>query len=113
MAALTDPAADSNRPPHLNGIYLITCICGTVDAASFLGLGHTFVELMTGNLVFLSFELGLVLHGQNVAITSYVVALATFALGAMAGADPADCGPRSAIARSDLSLNGSVSSQPC
>jgi uncharacterized membrane protein YoaK (UPF0700 family) len=85
MAALTDPAADSSRPPHLNGIYLITCICGTVDAASFLGLGHTFVELMTGNLVFLSFELGLLVHGQNVAITSYVVALATFALGAIAG----------------------------
>jgi uncharacterized membrane protein YoaK (UPF0700 family) len=85
MAALTGGATDSSRPPHLYGIYLITCICGIVDAASFLGLGHTFVELMTGNLVFLSFELGLRLHGQSVEITSYVVALATFASGAIAG----------------------------
>lgn len=85
MAATAGTTADSSRPPHLHGIYLITCICGMVDAASFLGLGHTFVELMTGNLVFLSFELGLLLHGQNVDITSYVVALATFTLGAMAG----------------------------
>jgi uncharacterized membrane protein YoaK (UPF0700 family) len=85
VAAATSRAADSSRPPHLYGIYLITCICGIVDAASFLGLGHTFVELMTGNLVFLSFELGLRLHGQNVAITSYVVALTTFSMGATAG----------------------------
>jgi uncharacterized membrane protein YoaK (UPF0700 family) len=85
MAALTNGSADSSRPPHLYGIYLITCICGVVDAASFLGLGHTFVELMTGNLVLLSFELGLRLHGQDVAITSYVVALTTFGLGAIAG----------------------------
>ena len=85
VAALASREADSSRPPHLYGIYLITCICGIVDAASFLGLGHTFVELMTGNLVFLAFELGLRLHGQVVDITSYVVALATFASGATVG----------------------------
>src|SRR5207248_4510563 len=46
------------RPPLTVGVYFITAVCGMLDAASFLGLGLIFVETMTGNILLLSFSLG-------------------------------------------------------
>ena len=47
-----------HRPPLAVGVYCITAVCGMLDAASFLGLGLIFVETMTGNILLLSFSLG-------------------------------------------------------
>ncbi|HEX3840023.1 MAG TPA: YoaK family protein [Acidimicrobiales bacterium] len=72
-------------PPLIVGIYVITCICGMLDAVCYLGLGQVFAEIMTGNLVYLVFSIGtLGTHGNNPALP-YVVALSAFALGALIG----------------------------
>ena len=78
------------RLPLMAGLGAITAICGMLDAATFLGLGHVFAETMNGNIAFLAFTLGT--HGVP-RLTSllpgnllpYVVALACFAAGAAAG----------------------------
>ena len=68
---------------HVTGLYLITGVCGFVDAACFLSLGGVFAEIMTGNLLFLCFSLG---TGQPIGeIRKYVFALLAFAVGAAAG----------------------------
>jgi uncharacterized membrane protein YoaK (UPF0700 family) len=67
------------------GLYLITFICGILDAAAFLGLGHVFAEIMTGNLVYLTFALGSTGTGTGVAVAPYVVVLGAFAVGAVIG----------------------------
>jgi uncharacterized membrane protein YoaK (UPF0700 family) len=67
------------------GIYLISCICGMLDAACFLGMGQVFAEIMTGNLVYLAFAIGTRGTGHNLSVLPYVVALGTFALGALVG----------------------------
>jgi uncharacterized membrane protein YoaK (UPF0700 family) len=72
-------------PPLIVGIYVITCICGMLDAVCYLGLGQVFAEIMTGNLVYLVFSIGtLGTHTYNPAIP-YVIALACFATGALLG----------------------------
>ena len=40
------------------GLYLLTAICGVIDATCFLALGDVFAEVMTGNIMFLAFEIG-------------------------------------------------------
>jgi uncharacterized membrane protein YoaK (UPF0700 family) len=67
------------------GIYLITCICGMLDAACFLGMGQVFAEIMTGNMVYLAFAIGTRGTGHTLPVLPYVVALGTFALGALVG----------------------------
>jgi uncharacterized membrane protein YoaK (UPF0700 family) len=68
---------------HTAGIYLITAVCGLVDAACFLSLGGVFAEIMTGNLLFLCFSLG---SGQPIGdIRKYVLVLLVFAVGAVVG----------------------------
>src|SRR5262249_16280901 len=68
---------------HVAGLFLITSVCGFVDAACFLSLGQVFAEMMTGNLLLFCFYIG---TGyplfQNVG---YLVALGAFALGAITG----------------------------
>lgn len=65
------------------GLYLLTGICGIIDAATFLGLGMVFAEIMTGNLMFLAFGIG---QGNAVeSINTYVIPLITFSLGAIGG----------------------------
>jgi uncharacterized membrane protein YoaK (UPF0700 family) len=93
MAQLTATLQRSRAiPPLIVGVYAITAICGMLDAASFLGLGYVFVEIMTGNLVYLAFTIGSL--GRHTAAASllpggvylpYVVALSSFAIGAIAG----------------------------
>ena len=65
------------------GIYLLTAVCGLIDATTFLALGNVFAEIMTGNLMFLAFAVG---QGQGVeALPVYAVPLVTFSLGALGG----------------------------
>ena len=65
------------------GIYLLTAVCGLIDATTFLALGNVFAEIMTGNLMFLAFEIG---QGQGqAALPIYAVPLVTFSLGAVGG----------------------------
>ena len=65
------------------GIFLLTAVCGIVDATSFLALGMVFVEIMTGNLMFLAFGIG---QGKAIeSINTYAVPLVSFTLGALAG----------------------------
>ncbi|HEX3883545.1 MAG TPA: YoaK family protein [Stellaceae bacterium] len=72
---------DGPRVSHLTGLYLIAALGGFVDAACFLGLGHVFAEMMTGNLLLFCIYLGtgdhIFWHG------GYLLALASFALGAV------------------------------
>jgi uncharacterized membrane protein YoaK (UPF0700 family) len=78
------------RPPLMVGVGAITAICGMLDAATFLGLGHVFAETMNGNIVLLAFTVGTrgvpgltsLLPGN---LWPYVVALACFAAGAVIG----------------------------
>jgi len=72
-------------PPLIVGIYAITCICGMLDAACFLGLGNVFAEIMTGNLVYLAFAIGTLGTGKSAPIVQLLVVLGAFAVGALAG----------------------------
>jgi uncharacterized membrane protein YoaK (UPF0700 family) len=73
------------RPPLIVGIYVITGICGMLDAACFLGLGNVFAEIMTGNLVYLAFAVGTLGTPAHLSVFPYLVVLATFAVGAVVG----------------------------
>ena len=78
-------------PPLAVGVYGITAVCGMLDAATFLGLGHAFVETMTGNILLLAFTVGARAGGEPASplpgsnVLPYVAALACFAVGAVAG----------------------------
>ena len=74
------PRSDSKDgllPPIL---VLMTVITGTVDAFSYLGLGHVFVANMTGNVVFVAFAIAGV---SGFSVLSSVIALVFFVLGAL------------------------------
>jgi uncharacterized membrane protein YoaK (UPF0700 family) len=71
------------RVSHIVGLYLIAGLCGLVDAACFLALGAVFAEMMTGNLLLLSFDLGTLRPLMQHEI--YFIALGSFAAGAVAG----------------------------
>jgi uncharacterized membrane protein YoaK (UPF0700 family) len=72
-------------PPLIAGIYVITSICGMLDAACYLGLGQVFAEIMTGNLVYLAFAIGTKGTGSNLPVLPYIIALGAFAGGAVFG----------------------------
>ena len=65
------------------GLCLISAICGLVDAVCFLGLGHVFAEMMTGNLLLLALSIGKgeLLEGS----AQYLPAIFAFTLGALLG----------------------------
>jgi len=71
------------RVSHVVGLYLIAGVCGLVDAACFLALGEVFAEMMTGNLLLLSFDIGTFRPLIEHAV--YLVALGSFAAGAVTG----------------------------
>lgn len=73
------------RLSHLTGLYLISGICGLIDAACFLALGQVFAEMMTGNLLLLCFHVGVGQRLEPQGIYIYLVALCSFALGAVCG----------------------------
>ncbi|MCC9306487.1 DUF1275 domain-containing protein [Kitasatospora sp. RB6PN24] len=66
-------------PPLLLGL---TVLSGMIDAASYLILGHVFVANMTGNVVFLGFALA---GAPGFSVSTQLVALAAFAVGAFLG----------------------------
>jgi uncharacterized membrane protein YoaK (UPF0700 family) len=67
-------------PGIIFGVYAVTATAGLLDAASFLGLGHVFVETMTGNVIFLAFTVG----SNGPGYLPYLYALGAFAVGAVA-----------------------------
>jgi uncharacterized membrane protein YoaK (UPF0700 family) len=73
----------------------LTVVTGLVDAVSYLRLGHVFVANMTGNVVFLGFSLD---PRSGLSAPSSLIAIAGFALGALAGGRTAyslaDANPR-------------------
>ena len=69
---------DGLLPPLL---VALTAVTGLVDAFSYLVLGHVFVANMTGNVVFLAFALA---GTGGFSIVASLVAIACFALGALA-----------------------------
>lgn len=81
--------ADADRPPAgalsdvTTGLYMVTAICGLVDAVCFLALGGVFAEMMTGNLLLLalSFGVGTVMGD----VVRYGTAIAAFVVGALLG----------------------------
>lgn len=73
-----DPVTTRTITP---GLYILTAVCGVVDAASFLALGNVFSEIMTGNLMFLAFRIGQGDLGS--ALPLYLVPLVSFSLGAV------------------------------
>ena len=64
------------------GLYMITAICGLVDAVCFLALGGVFAEMMTGNLLLMAFSIGMPGHGDS---ARYMPAILAFCLGALLG----------------------------
>jgi F-type H+-transporting ATPase subunit b len=64
-------------------LLLLTWAAGSVDAISYLGLGHVFTAMMTGNTVFLGLAIG---QRQALAALRSVIALGGFCLGAAIGA---------------------------
>lgn len=64
-------------------LLMLTWAAGSVDAISYLGLGHVFTAMMTGNTVLLGLAIG---QGQVLAALRSVIALAGFCLGAAVGA---------------------------
>jgi uncharacterized membrane protein YoaK (UPF0700 family) len=47
-------------------LLLLACVAGSVDAVSYVGLGHVFTANMTGNTVLLGLALGQAEHGAVV-----------------------------------------------
>ena len=71
------------RVSHITALYLITGVCGLVDAACYLSMGGVFAEIMTGNLLFMCFYIG---TGQSIfGDAKYFLVIAAFLLGALAG----------------------------
>lgn len=61
----------------------LTFSAGSVDALSYLGLGHVFTAMMTGNIVLLGLALA---QGELLAALRSIVALLGFAFGVFVGA---------------------------
>lgn len=73
-----------SRQTHVPGLYLITSICGVIDAACFLALGGVLAELMTGNLLFLAVSFG-AREIDWMQIYRYAEAVVAFIAGAIVG----------------------------
>ncbi len=64
------------------GLIVLTITTGTVDAVSYLRLGHVFVANMTGNVVFLGFAAA---GARDISAPGSLVAMAGFLIGAFGG----------------------------
>jgi uncharacterized membrane protein YoaK (UPF0700 family) len=74
-------------PSRLTTATVVTVTTGMIEAVSFVGLGYVFTAMMTGNLLFIGFDLAGVSSSmsQNISLTGSVVALAAFAFGPLTG----------------------------
>jgi uncharacterized membrane protein YoaK (UPF0700 family) len=80
--------AKTSRPPYTtlgreSMLLVLTFSAGSVDAISYLGLGHVFTAMMTGNIVLLGLALA---QGEVLAALRSIVALLGFAVGVFVGA---------------------------
>lgn len=64
-------------------LLLLTLAAASVDAISYLGLGHVFTAMMTGNTVLLGLALA---QGEALAALRNILALIGFAIGVFVGA---------------------------
>jgi uncharacterized membrane protein YoaK (UPF0700 family) len=81
-SASVTPVPGRQLKPLLAILLLLTATTGTVDAVSYLALGHVFVANMTGNVVFLGFAIA---GTAQLSISASLVALAAFLGGALVG----------------------------
>jgi uncharacterized protein DUF1275 len=65
LAAIRHEMADVTT-----GLYMISAICGLVDAVCFLVLGGVFAEMMTGNLLLMAFSIGWARRSATARATS-------------------------------------------
>jgi uncharacterized membrane protein YoaK (UPF0700 family) len=79
---LAEQAAANLRHPLSLTLLALTFSTGTVDAVSYLGLGHVFTANMTGNIVLLGFGIA---GAGGLPVVSPLVSLAAFMIGAGAG----------------------------
>lgn len=75
---MADPKPTNSPLPPL--LLLLSVTTGLVDAVSVLGLGKVFTANMTGNIVFLGFAAA---GTPGFTIAPYIVALASFLVGAL------------------------------
>ncbi|HUJ35150.1 MAG TPA: YoaK family protein [Solirubrobacteraceae bacterium] len=75
---LAEQAAANIRHPLSLTLLALTFSTGTVDAVSYLGLGHVFTANMTGNVVLLGFGLA---GAGGLPIVAPIVSLAAFVVG--------------------------------
>jgi uncharacterized membrane protein YoaK (UPF0700 family) len=75
---MADPKTTSSPLPPL--LLLLSVTTGLLDAVSVLGLGKVFTANMTGNIVFLGFAAA---GTPGFTIAPYIVALASFLVGAL------------------------------
>ena len=69
---------------HVRSLFMISGVCGLVDAVCFLSLGEVFAEMMTGNLLLIAFYAGT--GHPPAAYAANAMAVVAFVLGAvMAG----------------------------
>jgi len=65
------------------GLYMISALCGLIDAVCFLALGGVFAEMMTGNLLLFAFDIG---RGKPFdGAERYLPAVLAFIVGALLG----------------------------
>jgi uncharacterized membrane protein YoaK (UPF0700 family) len=76
------PAADDPHGPLPGLLVALTIVTGLVDAFSYLTLSRVFVANMTGNVVFLSFDLG---GAAGFLWWASLLAIVAFLVGAYAG----------------------------
>src|SRR6266478_8354365 len=69
-------------------LLVLTWAAGSVDAISYLGLGHVFTAMMTGNTVLLGLAIG---QGELLAALRSIVALMGFSIGVFIGAIIVEC----------------------
>jgi uncharacterized membrane protein YoaK (UPF0700 family) len=75
---LSEQAAANLRHPLSLTLLALTFSTGTVDAVSYLGLGHVFTANMTGNVVLLGFGIA---RAGGLPIVAPIVSLAAFLVG--------------------------------
>jgi uncharacterized membrane protein YoaK (UPF0700 family) len=76
---LAEQAASNLLHPLTLALLALTFSTGTVDAVSYLGLGHVFAANMTGNVVLLGFGLA---GAGHLPVLAPIVSLAAFLVGA-------------------------------
>jgi uncharacterized membrane protein YoaK (UPF0700 family) len=81
-ATLAQQAAANLLHPLSLTLLALTFSTGTVDAVSYLGLGHVFTANMTGNIVLLGFGIA---RAGGLPVVSPIVSLAAFVVGSGIG----------------------------